>query len=550
MRLSKDATDRLIYLYYLSLDCPRSLTSWILFKNKEFKQLVELEFNPSDYNDLNTARDSLAATKYLSKAIFLDTKIDKKEVAMGKFFDAEEFCKQTNARLKDQSDDVIFDRIISVAAVKISNVLGEFPVDQFLATSGWGPGASTLIKKRDATATNKFRQDGGITRTCYEFVSTWWHQAFPIWKVPFDIQSTNKVVTVPKNAKTDRIIAIEPGINLYLQKGVGSVIRSRLLRSGVDLNTQEHNQKKARLGSKFSNLVTVDFSSASDTISRGIIRRLLPSRWYTILDILRSPGGRTDNALLTYEKFSSMGNGFTFELESLIFYALAYACCKVLNLQPDVTVYGDDVILPNDAYPLYNSVSQYCGFTINLSKSWSSSYYRESCGKHYWNGVDISPIFLKERLRNERCVFKAANSIRRSAHRRNSYGCDRRLRLPWHYLYTLVSGLLKLRIPEGYGDGGLIVNFDECSPSKARHGYEGFFTSHLCHHSLTRTSDDNALLLARLSSLERVLAGDQTSHLQPNGFTSFGNEDVLPGPSRYRVKRLYVNYWYDLGPWI
>ena len=40
-----------------------------------------------------------------------------------------------------------------------------------------------------------------------------------------EVVAGNKIVTVPKNYKTERTIAIEPLLNSVLQKGIGAVIR-------------------------------------------------------------------------------------------------------------------------------------------------------------------------------------------------------------------------------------------------------------------------------------------------------------------------------------
>jgi len=195
------------------------------------------------------------------------------------------------------------------------------------------------------------------------------------------------------------VIAIEPGINLWFQKALGSMIRRRLARFGIDLNDQSRNQSLAYLSSIDGSLATVDFSSASDSISLEVVRELLPPRWFQILDIVRSKVGRkSDGTIVRWNKFSSMGNGFTFELESLIFFAAASAVQEYLHLDGEISVFGDDVILDVRGYPMFAEYSAFLGFRVNLQKSFSSGGFRESCGSHYFSGVDCKPVFLKERL--------------------------------------------------------------------------------------------------------------------------------------------------------
>ena len=81
----------------------------------------------------------------------------------------------------------------------------------------------------------------------------------------------NKITFVRKNSQTDRSIAIEPSLNLYLQLGVDGYIRRRLKRWGVDLNCQKKNQRLAKVGSlewsSPDSFITLDLAAASDTIS-------------------------------------------------------------------------------------------------------------------------------------------------------------------------------------------------------------------------------------------------------------------------------------------
>lgn len=41
-RASPSETDDAIYSFLMTLDCPRSLTIWLLYSQKEFGQLVEM----------------------------------------------------------------------------------------------------------------------------------------------------------------------------------------------------------------------------------------------------------------------------------------------------------------------------------------------------------------------------------------------------------------------------------------------------------------------------------------------------------------------------
>jgi len=531
-------TYRLIQSYLEALNTPRSLAVWIMFSNNEHDSLLALDVDPHNYVDPEMFRLDYLATKFLSKADFLSTTIDKKKVAIGSFLSAESSCRIVNrdafktAYVKSKR----FDWVHNASIRKIEDILGSFSGRELFDCANWGPGV-TLDKnvKSDTSAANKFRFEGGITRDLHDFVSHLHELAYPTWKVSFTFHIGNKIVTVPKNSKTDRTIAIEPGINLWYQKAIGLMIRRRLLRYGLDLSSQKRNQQLAQWSSRTGHLATIDFSNASDSISRATVEAFLPRRWHLLMDLLRSHFGSIDGSSLKYEKFSSMGNGFTFELESLIFYAVALSVCQCLNLPTqDVSVYGDDVIIPVEAFDLFREICVIYGFTVNVQKSYSSSHFRESCGSHYFAGVDCKPYFLKKVVITEIDIYLAANSIRRLSFDRLNRFCDRRFFESWRFLVSLVKRPCK--IPDGYGDGGFIVNFDEATPSKVRNGIEGYRCLALVSVPIRYHSDDHALLLARLKGRSIEIA--------------FGNETNLRNRVKVSRKRLFVRQWADLGPWL
>lgn len=546
-------TDGAIFDVLSSINSPRALTVWLLYSSKECSshdQLTELECLPENYEDAFKFRDDYLATKLLSKAAFLDTSFDRKTVAMKKFFKFEESCRFTNLRFKNLALDPSFNGsnrwLLNATCGKIAKILGDFGGDEFVDSANWGPGVTTLLKGSYVSAINKFHLENGITRDLYALVGSFFAAAYPLWdqhlthlygsEKRWSWEVGNRVVTVPKDAKADRVIAIEPGINLWFQKAIGNMIRRRLLRFGIDLNTQENNQLAAYHSSKDGEWATVDFSSASDSIALELIREVLPSRWFRVMDSCRSYYGILDDGPRKWEKFSSMGNGFTFELESLIFYAAACAVHEFLGLPiKGITVFGDDVLIHKDALDLFSSYCDFLGFTVNQKKSFSSGYFRESCGSHFWDGVDCKPLFIKERSRNVKAIYKLANGIRNLAHRRCSYiGCDRVLLDAWRHVCQGIPKPLRLRTSLTLGDVGLSSNFDESTPSKARHGIEGYRVRCLLDVGLTDSLDSPAVLMARLRQLS-------TSEMN--------NSYTLRGRTKLRLTTVLVSRWYDFGPW-
>lgn len=552
-RVSASATDVALRDYLSSLDSPRALTVWLLYSQNEHEQLVSLEVNPNQYIDREKFRSDYLATHLLLKADFLKLAVSKKEAAMSKFRQYEELCGQTNRRFQNLSLDPKFQGpnvwLLNAVKRKIEWILGDFSADEFVDGANWGPGVSTLLKGEEVSAVNKFQCETGITRDLYSLVREWFPLAYPLWwqhlcskeESPesgcFTLQRGNVIVTVPKNSKTDRVIAVEPGINLWFQKSIGTMIRRRLSRQGIDLNSQERNQQLALEASKDGSLATVDFSSASDSISKAVVEELIPQRWLLLLRSTRSTVGIESGTIRLWNKFSSMGNGYTFELESLIFFAAALAVCEYCHVSNDkVSVFGDDVIIPSSCFELFSSFCDFLGFRVNTEKSFWTGCFRESCGSHYFEGLDCKPIFVKTRLHNVESIFHLANSVRYLAHRYGSHSsCDRRFLACWRHLFSRVPKPLRFVIPVGIGDVGFIGNFDEATPSVPGRGFEGFLVRGVLQIGLSRYSEDTGVLLARIWCGSRDRA--------------YGNSYTLRGRTKVKVGSILVPTWYNLGGW-
>lgn len=514
-----------------SLDCPRSLTVAILWRYQEYDQIVSQVFDPLAYNDCDEARLALTATDLLRKHEDLPTNFDKEARAHDAFRTAELDCKTTNDRLRTSNSCAAQ---LFIAQRKIGDVLGVFNPDEWLELSGWGPGVTLTLRGSSQHPINKFHHQGEATEPLTRFIRAVWPTQFPTWDLS-KLQSYegNRVITVPKNAKIDRVIAVEPSINLYLQKGVGTMIRKRMSRFGVDLNDQTVNQELARSGSSTGRLATIDFSAASDTLAYQLVLDLLPFKWLQVMDLLRSPRGVINDGLVTYEKFSSMGNGFTWELESLIFWALALAV--VPRDHPErhnVSVYGDDVIIPSDCVEQYVALCNHCGFTINTSKSYDSTYYRESCGGHYWNGVDITPIYMRRYLRGQE-VMKFHNRLQELAGRFGAGICkDIRFKPICMFLRSLGKYPL---VPTSLGDTGFYGEFDEVRPALCRKYQRGFNVKHLSFIPEKFEAFHVGVLLTRLT---------QFGNDRPEN-----NTGAIPRAGKTRLITSFVLSWSSFGPW-
>lgn len=399
----------------------------------------------------------------------------KDQRAFEKFHAAEEQCLRTNMRLRNgtswgTTDPKSEPSLLQAAARKIYCVLGPFCWNEAYEGFGFGPGATTRLNRLKADAASKFSGTPETTNANLALASAVLLSS-PLWREATDsslrVVGGNKVVTVPKSYKINRVIAIEPDMNIFVQKGIGSMIRRRLLRVRINLNDQTINQSLARFGSALGSLATVDLSSASDTISYELVKLLLPPDWFDALEQCRSPIGTLPSGeVVNYQKFSSMGNGYTFELESLIFWAIVSAVCEAYHTPEDlISVYGDDIIIPSHLGPHLENVLHYSGFTLNRKKSFWDGYFRESCGYHGFSGYEVTPFYVRRRVRYLSDLFLLHNNVRRWMIRVLGYAVEPFL--AWLRSHA-PNNWRKPRIPDGIGDGAFVGTLDQCTPVRTK----------------------------------------------------------------------------------
>lgn len=320
------------------------------------------------------------------------------EAALTTLFEGEEACRLTNERLSIlyatpelnpekywalERMRVDIDRMLGCFSHFLENIPGKVKL-----TSG----ATFSTSRRQSQPHKKLRLkwEGPLTAKPYiEALARYFgHETKLRWKTV----STNRLVLVLKNWETKRTIACEPGGALPLQLAFDGYAKDRLLSWGVDLSSQSRNQRLAHLGSVTGQIATLDLKNASNSVSRSLCAWLLPDTYYDFLNGIRSVNGVLPNGkTVVYEMFSSMGNGATFVLETMIF----AAACRAVGSKV-YSVYGDDIAIETEKAEELIDLLSYLGFAVNLQKSFRDGPYRESCGEHYWNGERITPFYLRE----------------------------------------------------------------------------------------------------------------------------------------------------------
>lgn len=463
-----------------STDSPRSLAVFMLVKHEEWKQLMALECDPLHYNTVDGFRMDYQCTEMLKKCPRVPLGIDRAEVAIRKFEEAEVICKETNARLElpippDFRGPIHHAREIAYAV--LGPLTGE-DLELCESRMGFGPGSTTSVS---GVVTRGRKFSTRVVDSTPRVMDFGLHCLPAGWRknvLGFRPVHASKLITVPKNAKTDRVICVEPDLNIFVQLGIGRLIKSKLKRSGLDLTRgQEVNRFLASKAEDWD-LTTMDLSMASDSISRGIVWLLLPDRWCNLLEFARVD--KTACALngKTYEleKWSSMGNGYTFELETLLFWSIVRGCLRHLGISEKMAVaYGDDLIFPSQATDLVTRTLNFLGFKVNTEKTFGKGPFRESCGTDWFMGRDVRPVFLRSTHHDFSTVcYIYGNAISRAAGRPlGDWYRDSRFLPAWLRCFTAPPPSHRHRIPRGFGDQGFESSFDDAVPSVGLHsGYQ------------------------------------------------------------------------------
>ncbi len=236
----------------------------------------------------------------------------------------------------------------------------------------------------------------------------------------------NRISFVPKTRDISRLICSEPNLNMYFQLGLGQILERRLKSFfKIDLSDQQfRNRELARIGSLEDSFVTIDLESASDSMSLRMLREVLPRRFLGWLELFRSPVAALPPSLkrgasMELNMVSTMGNGFTFPLQTMLFSCIVAACYKVNNRKivynssfshGNFGVNGDDIIVVKETFRDVIRLLNLLGFVVNGSKTFVEGPFRESCGGDFFMGHQVRGVYIKT-LQTTQSRFTAINLL-------------------------------------------------------------------------------------------------------------------------------------------
>jgi hypothetical protein len=218
-----------------------------------------------------------------------------------------------------------------------------------------------------------------------------------------------KVTLVPKTLKTPRVIAMEPTCMQYMQQAILRNFleyhgKDRLLSAIIGFDDQVPNQELARSGSLDGRTATLDLSDASDRVSNQLIRTMLRRYPHLSAGVDASRSRKAvlpDGSVIRLAKFASMGSALCFPFEAMVFTTLIFMGIQrslntslsrrdLFDFVGSVRVYGDDLIVPVDQVLTVIQTLEHFGAQVGLDKSYWTGRFRESCGREYFNGHDVS----------------------------------------------------------------------------------------------------------------------------------------------------------------
>lgn len=520
-----------------AVNTPTSLAQWLRFKYGELLQLVEKRINHEHYDAVRVFEGDYLVVSFFSKYRDFKLPIDREVEAKKKWLLAEERCRQVNDLFRKRWNGEIsnfshsVEEIYHLSRQKITRFLGRVP-DDILQHGRFGPGSDTSTSGVKVSRFYKYNSPGTCTPGVLSLLNQFdWDDRRHDMVDQALLVNHSKLTFVPKTAVIDRSICVEPRWNIFFQLSVAHCMERRLKSFGYDITDQSRNTGLASRAYS-DGLATIDLSSASDTISKNLVLDMFPDDWSDVLFKLRCPVTKHHDVAYKLEKISSMGNGYTFPLETMIFAAFAESTCEYLRLPTeDVAVYGDDIIVPEEAAKLLLDVLDAFGFSANAKKTCIKTTFYESCGSDFYKGKNVRPIFLKERIRNVEGTIRLANQITRFSRRTMCFSAaDGRYLAAVSPIIRRVPKDLRFFGPPNAGDAVFHVPFDRATPRPAGNGWEGYFITGLVVKPLRFYRDGESLLFAKLDGPDLP-----------------GNYVVHRGMTETRVEEVFVHKYEDFA---
>jgi len=358
------------------------------------------------------------------------TRKDADEKALSKFLACNDACARVDFTPETLVDEFLLGQFRHEMYRFCVTYLDDIHIHDVADAGSLGPGSNIGAKSYDFY-TKMFNSPLSVVDIGLYHRFKAWTLRNPNWLMADHYRSSvhgvrtvvgNKLSFVPKNEEISRTICTEPTLNMWYQLGLGSLINRGLERKfGINLeNQQSKNREMAQLGSIFENRATIDLESASDSVSLKLCETFLTPAVMALVEAFRSPTTTLPNGkVVTLHMVSSMGCGFTFALQTMIFACVVSAVYRMLDirLQPSTDVRignfgvnGDDIICTHESDAYVKRLLHLLGFKVNAAKSFNSGFFRESCGADFYKGVPVRGVYIKA-LDTEQDAYVTLNRL-------------------------------------------------------------------------------------------------------------------------------------------
>jgi hypothetical protein len=535
----------------------------MLLRNEEHTVLCGLSVRPENYQEPRQFAEDYQVVGLLRKSLNIpgQTEESRKAKALDKFLVAEAHNAETNARLSEATLPDWFGEFSS-NVLRVLGPLDTEALDEIASLGKFGPGAAVGVRSEGLVPSIKYDAKPVSTSDLAPYlpglmpwmVTDYWGENL---REKSGVVEGNRHFTVRKDWDIDRCAATEPLWNSFLQAGIGRKMVRRLMKFGVDLHDQRLNQALASMAELWG-LSTVDLTSASDMMCRELVWLALcyngttvGKRWFHLLDTARSKSMKIGKDFRRLEMFSSMGNGFTFPLETIIFLAVIMT---VVPWQDRclATTYGDDIVVPQRSVHRVVECLEYLGFQVNGKKTCLAGTFFESCGTDWFQGHEVRPFFLrKEDDSAAPYALQAANMLR--AWCIKTYGeLPARYKSLWGWCKGLIPRDWRVLVSPEVGDVGLHVGRDEAIRKGAAYpcpvakpdveeqysGWEGYVT-----RKLVKVRP----VLTDRRSFGVLCVGLSQPSLQAVGIRLFGSHTDTASCGREAIRGLYGKLTHEVG---
>lgn len=406
------------------LNSARSLALAISFRNALYKT-VDLtllkELDPHVFDDAHTYQIHKQAIALFKKSTYIAYDGDATAESIENFLLVDLQCVISDNKVRTLG---LYEKgILQKASEYISQTLGEIPnYDEIFTGLTFSSGSVSGIGGDDVNIVTKLEDfvqlplsKGATPFLSYllrdPLVTSLYRNTYPA--------DYAELFCVPKQYNKVRVAAKSQLGNMLLQRPIGLFIGKRLRqRCGIDIATQQDFHKFI-VSNYWDCYATIDQSDASDRICVELCKALLPYDWFRLLNLTRHRYLKIKDydQLYSMHKMANQGNGFIFELQTLIYYALAKATVCVLHGEERanktlISVFGDDMICEEAFAPAISRTLEFCGQKINFDKSFFSGRFKESCGVDTFDGFNIRPKYIKQFSKNLRGFYELANFIR------------------------------------------------------------------------------------------------------------------------------------------